>query len=98
VIFNGGDPSGRAWNLRWRGWGTPVATAQGLTWISRPAGGYYAKPAAIELRASRIGQCVPDGPRAYTQLQAREALRPEWSLRSLVRLGRVGEHLHRPVN
>lgn len=76
VIFNGGDPSGRAWNLRWRGWGKPVATAEGLTWIFRPTGGYYARPAAIELRASRIARCVTDGPHAYTRLEAREAVRP----------------------
>ena len=76
LIFNGGDPSGRAWDLRWSGWGSPVAQADGLTWIFRPQGGYFAKPGAIELRASRIGRCTSNGPRAYTELQARVALRP----------------------
>ncbi len=76
LIFNGGDPSGRAWRLTWHGWGAPVAHARGVTSIFRPKGGYYRKPGAIELRASRIGRCTPHGPRAYTFLQARVAVRP----------------------
>jgi hypothetical protein len=76
LIFNGGDPSGKAWHLRWRNWGAPSASARGLTWIFRPKGGYYRKPGAIELRASRIGRCTPHGPRAYTRLRARVAVRP----------------------
>jgi len=36
----------------------------------------FAKPGAVELRASVIGRCSASGPRAYTRLQAREALRP----------------------
>jgi len=76
LIFNGGDPSGRAWDLRWSGWGSPVAEAHGLTWIFRPDGGYFGKPGAIELRASVIGRCTPSGPRAYTRLEARVAARP----------------------
>ena len=75
-ISNGGDPNGRAWHLAWRNWGTATATARGLTWIFRPSGGYYRKPGAIELRASRIGRCTRHGTRAYTFLQAREAVRP----------------------
>jgi hypothetical protein len=75
-IFNGGDPAGLAFKLRWRGWGSPEAYAQGLTWISRPKGGYYAKPGVIELRADRIGRCTADGPRAYTRLRARVVAKP----------------------
>jgi hypothetical protein len=76
TIFNGGDPNGRAWDLRWTDWGTPVTHATGRTWLFRPDGGYYGKAGAIELRASRMGRCTPNGPRAYTRLQAREATRP----------------------
>ena len=76
LIYNGGDPNGRAWQLQWTGWGSPVARAHGLTWIFRPHGGYFAKPGAIELRASVIGRCTSNGPRAYTRLEAREAVRP----------------------
>jgi hypothetical protein len=75
-INNGGDPNGHAWHLTWRNWGTASATARGLTWIFRPNGGNYGKPGAIDLRASRIGRCTRQGPRAYTFLQAREAMRP----------------------
>lgn len=74
-IFNGGDPSGKAWHLTWRSWGAASAYARGLTWIEPPGGGYHGK-GAIELRASRIGRCTRHGPRAYTYLQARVALRP----------------------
>ena len=77
LIFNGGDPSGKAWHLTWSVWGAASADARGLTWISRPnGGGYYSKPGAIQLRASRIGHCTAHGPRAYTRLQARVAVRP----------------------
>jgi hypothetical protein len=76
LIFNGGDPNGRAWNLRWSGWGTNVARAQGLTWIFRPQGGYYSKSGLIQLRAYGIGRCTANGKRAYTHLRARESVRP----------------------
>jgi hypothetical protein len=76
LIFNGGVPSGRAWNLRWSSWGNGAATARGLTWLYRPNGGYYGKPGLIELRAYRLGQCVAGGPPAYTRLVARSATRP----------------------
>ena len=76
VIYNGGDPSGRAFDLKWRDWGSPVAEAHGLTWLFMPRGGYYRKPGAIELRAFRIRRCATTGPRAYTRLQVRVADRP----------------------
>jgi hypothetical protein len=76
VIFNGGDPSGRAWNLRWSDWGDVTAEAHGLTWVSGPHGGYNPKPAAIELRASHIGRCDGAGALAYTRLEARERTGP----------------------
>jgi hypothetical protein len=76
LIFNGGDPSGRAWNLRWSGWGSGIAVARGLTWISSPQGGYYSKPGAVELRAYRLGRCSANRPRAYTRMQVRVTVRP----------------------
>jgi hypothetical protein len=80
LIFNGGVPSGKAWSLRWRDWGAPVSRARGLTWIYTPHGGYYGKPGAVELRAYGIGRCSRDGPRAYTRLQVRAAVRPGGAL------------------
>jgi hypothetical protein len=85
LLFNGGDPNGRAFRLRWRDWGKRVARAKGLTWIFTHHGGYYSKPGAIELRAYHIGHCTRGGPRAYTQLEAREAVRPG---------GRLGHWFH----
>jgi len=76
VIYNGGVPSGKAWNVRWSHWGAASSTAHGLTSLYRPNGGYYSKPGAIELRAYRIGQCVAGGKPAYTRLAARVAIRP----------------------
>ncbi len=76
VIYNGGVPSGKAWDLHWTNWGAGATTAYGLTWLYRPNGGYYAKPGAIELRAYRLGRCRSGGPSAYTRLAARVAIRP----------------------
>jgi hypothetical protein len=76
VIYNGGVPSGKAWDLHWTNWGAAATTAHGLTWLYRPNGGYYGQPGAIEFRAYRLGQCRAGGPRAYTRLSARVATRP----------------------
>ena len=73
IIFNGGDPSGKAWNLRWSNWGDGSPTGRGLTWVARPNGGYYDQPGAIEMRAYRLGQCVAGGNPAYTRLAVRVA-------------------------
>src|SRR6185312_6638391 len=51
-IFNGGDPSGSVRNIHWSGWGNPTAIGYGLNPIFKPHGGYYRKPARIELRAT----------------------------------------------
>ena len=76
VIFNGGDPNGKAIHLTWRSWGRSSTSAHGLTYLFRPGGGYYSKPGAIVLLAYGIGRCSPGGPRAYLHLRAREASRP----------------------
>lgn len=69
AIFNGGDPSGSVTKIHWTGWGNPTAIGYGLNPIFKPAGGYYAKLARIELRATDLGKC---GARAaYTKLEAR---------------------------
>ena len=76
LIYNGGVPSGKAWNLRWSNWGSASTTARGLTWLYRANGGYYGRPGAIELRAYRLGRCKAGGARAYTRLAARVAIHP----------------------
>lgn len=75
-ISNGGVPSGVVLRIHWESWGSREAVGRGLTWIYRPHGGYYPRPGAIELRASRIGRCSPSGPRAYRRLRARVPSRP----------------------
>jgi hypothetical protein len=68
-IFNGGDPSGSVSHIKWSGWGNPSAIGYGLNPIFKPHGGYYSKPARIELRATNLGKC---GKRAaYTRLEVR---------------------------
>ena len=75
-IFNGGDPSGEAFDLAWQRWGSSTARARGLTWVFTPHGGYYRKPLPIELRAFKIGRCTRGSPLAYTRLEARIVVRP----------------------
>jgi len=76
TIFNGGDPSGYVSGIRWTTWGGRVAVGFGLTSLYKPGGGYYARPGRIELKALDIGHCDAGGPRAYTKLVARVAVRP----------------------
>ena len=72
ALDNGGDPSGKAWQLRWVGWGRGVASGSGLTYVlGIGQAGYHI--GRVEFRASRIGRCYTDGPRAYTRLEVRVA-------------------------
>ncbi|MBS1888226.1 MAG: hypothetical protein JSU06_13670 [Actinobacteria bacterium] len=73
-IFNGGDPSGLVTKIKWTGWGNPSAIGYGLNPIFKPHGGYYPKPARIELRATKLGHCGSTA--AYTRLEARVPKRP----------------------
>ena len=66
-IFNGGDPSGSVTHIKWSGWGNPTAIGYGLNPIFKPHGGYYSKPAQIELRATNLGKCGNQA--AYTRLE-----------------------------
>ncbi|MCL2768750.1 MAG: hypothetical protein FWD42_01395 [Solirubrobacterales bacterium] len=75
-IFNGGDPSGLVTHIHWISWGGAAATGYGLTSLFRPHGGYYRRPARIELRAHALGACTPHGPHAYTRLSFRVPTRP----------------------
>jgi hypothetical protein len=68
-IFNGGDPSGSVREIKWSGWGDPSAIGYGLNPIFKPHGGYYRKPARVELRATDLGKC--GGRAAYTRLEIR---------------------------
>lgn len=74
TIFNGGDPSGQVTKIHWTGWGNPTAIGYGLNPIFKPHGGYYRKPAKIELRATALGKCGKQ--RAYTRLEARVPKKP----------------------
>ena len=69
TIFNGGDPSGLVTQIKWSGWGNPTVIGYGLNPIFKPHGGYYRKPARIELRATDLGKC--GNRRAYTRLEVR---------------------------
>lgn len=77
TISNGGaSASGTISSIRWSSWGGNVAVGRGLNPIFMPQGGYYQRPAVIELRASRIRRCTPGGPLAYTYLNTREPTKP----------------------
>jgi hypothetical protein len=73
-IFNGGDPSGSVRSIKWSGWGNPSAIGYGLNPIFKPHGGYYRKPARIELRATALGKCGNQA--AYTKLEFRSPKKP----------------------
>ncbi|MBS1846376.1 MAG: hypothetical protein JST53_18355 [Actinobacteria bacterium] len=73
-IFNGGDPSGSVRDIKWTGWGNPSAIGYGLNPIFKPHGGYYRKPARIELRATALGKCGKQA--AYTKLEVRIPKKP----------------------
>jgi hypothetical protein len=73
-IFNGGDPSGSVTHITWTGWGNPTAIGHGLNPIFKPHGGYYRKPARIELRATKLGHCGKQ--LAYTRLEVRIPKKP----------------------
>ena len=73
-IFNGGDPSGSVRDIKWSGWGNPTAIGYGLNPIFKPHGGYYRKPARIELRATALGKCGKQA--AYTKLEVRIPKKP----------------------
>jgi hypothetical protein len=72
AIDNGGDPTGRAWSLRWRSWGSATATAAGFTYLEPTTTRNWRK-GRVQLRATRIGHCSSAGPRAYTRLYVRVA-------------------------
>jgi len=74
ALFNGGDPSGSVSSIRWRRWGGPTAIGFGRNPIFKPGGGYYRRPAKIELRAEDVGRC--DGRRAYRRLSVRVPSHP----------------------
>jgi hypothetical protein len=73
-IFNGGDPSGSVTEIKWSGWGNPSAIGYGLNPIFKPGGGYFRKPARIELRATDLGKCGATA--AYTRLEIRVPKHP----------------------
>ncbi len=72
TIDDAGDPSGRAWRLRWQHWGSSEATAAGLTSVEAAATPGWVT-GRIQLRASWIGRCTANGARAYTRLEVRVA-------------------------
>ncbi len=74
VIFNGGDPNGEVSKIHWSGWGNPSVLGTGLEPIFKPGGGYYGKPARVELRATKLGKCGPKA--AYTRLEIRVPRHP----------------------
>jgi hypothetical protein len=75
-IFNGGDPSGHAFDIAWQQWGSAEATGFGKNPIFKPGGGYFAQPARIELRAYDLGHCPSSSRLAYRKLKARVPTRP----------------------
>ena len=77
VISNGGAAaSGTISQIHWTSWGGETATGKGLNPEYTPHGGYYRTPLVVELRASDVRRCVPNGRLVYTRLTEREQVRP----------------------
>jgi hypothetical protein len=83
TIDNGGDPSGIVDHLRWTHWGHKKAFGKGKTFVNKPQGGFYRRPATIRLRASDLGMCHRK--LAYKKLYYRVAKKPG---------GRIQKHWH----
>lgn len=68
-IFNGGDPTGLVWHVRWTGWGERRAVGHGVAYFVWPglgvADGSTATPAVVV--AYDLGTCR--GKRAYRKLE-----------------------------
>ena len=75
-LYNGGDPSGLAFKIHWRAWGTKRARGRGRTYTYKPGGGYYRRSVRIKLRAYRLGHCSRGGPPAYRRLKVKVQKRP----------------------
>jgi hypothetical protein len=74
-LDNGGVPSGRMSGIAWTGWGDATAFGRGKSPQYRPGGGYYRRQVDIQLRATRLGECV-EGVPAYTRLVFRKRRKP----------------------
>jgi len=72
-LDNDGDPSGRAWKIRWLKWGSAVSRGSGLTYYLPEHGMSEYHTGRVQFRASRIGYCYTNGPHAYTRLEVRVA-------------------------
>jgi hypothetical protein len=72
LLYYGGDLSDSFFGIRWSSWGGAIAFGRGFNPIFKPGGGYYRRPAIIELRASDLRRCTPNGPLAYSRLSSRE--------------------------
>jgi hypothetical protein len=69
-IFNGGDPTGIAFDLAWESWGGPTATAHGQTYLVPEGEGYGvadAVPGPVTVVAFDLGDC--HGYLAYRRYQ-----------------------------
>jgi hypothetical protein len=75
-VDNAGAPSGIVSDITWQSWGDEVALGSGRGFIYKPGGGYYPGSVKTELRASDLGRCAPNGPRAYRKLEARNPDKP----------------------
>ncbi len=72
ISLGGASASGTISAVHWNSWGGSVASGRGLNPIFAPQGGYYRRPAIVELRASRPRRCGPNGSFVYTRLISRE--------------------------
>jgi hypothetical protein len=78
---NAGDPSGTVGRIRWKNWGSPIASGRGAYELATPHGGYFKRLVVIYLRVSDIGPCSATAPHAYRLLRYRVPAKPGGRLR-----------------
>jgi hypothetical protein len=58
TVDNGGDPSGIAEHVRWKGWATPRAVGTGKGWVPPDSGPYSAfRYKTVQVIAVNLGMC-----------------------------------------
>jgi len=68
TIDNGGDPTGRAWDVVWQGWGTTRAIGKGYGYWQAPGVDVvHAVPARVELVAFSLVKC--SGHLSYSKIE-----------------------------
>jgi hypothetical protein len=74
VVSANGDANSRVSSVRWVGWGNGEARGAGESYEFAPQGGYLPGLFPVQLRATDLGRCRPNGPVVYRHLWRRDRI------------------------